>query len=333
MGADAVAVVATGGTIAARAQDAGGTYTVDASGDELLATLAPERPPCPLRVSTPLRRHSYMLTIEDVVGLVSAVRDATAPDEVAGAVVTMGTAAIDEVAFLVDLLWTDDTPVVLTGAMRSMSQAGYDGGRNLLDAVLVARDGRARGRGALVCLAGEAHAAREVQKLHKTSVAPLVSWPGGPVAAVEGGGVAWLRDVATVRRFGGASPVGPVPVVKVTLGDDGALVRAALAAGARGLVVEGFPGGGGVTGPVMAAVRDVLAAGIPVLSTSRAPLGRGVAIAAGGAGPADLVAAGAVACGDLPSPKARLLLMCALDTAARPDDVPGMVRDAVGAGA
>jgi L-asparaginase len=110
-----------------------------------------------------------------------------------------------------------------------------------------------------------------------------------------------------------------VDVVSAMLGGDARAVESSLASGARGIVVQGFPGSGGVTPPMMDALRRVIAAEVPVVLTSRSPFGRSPALTGGGSGARDLVEAGAIPCPLLKAPKARLLLMCALAATRDPD--------------
>ena len=58
--------------------------------------------------------------------------------DIDGLVITHGTDTIEETAFLLDLVLTTRKPVVLVGAMRTVSDASWDGPANLLAAARVA---------------------------------------------------------------------------------------------------------------------------------------------------------------------------------------------------
>jgi L-asparaginase len=111
-------------------------------------------------------------TLTDLAAAVSEAVEQGA----AGTVVTQGTDTIEETSFLLDLYHRHDAPLVVTGAMRNPAMAGADGPANLLAAVVTAADSSARGRGVLVVLNDEIHAARRVRKTNTTSVGTL-SYP------------------------------------------------------------------------------------------------------------------------------------------------------------
>lgn len=319
-------LLTTGGTIASLVANNGRSYRPELAGAALLEGL-PTESDVRIEIVEFSMKPSYMLTMIEIVDLVTVVRDQTQCEDVVGVVITMGTAAMEEIAYLLDLLVDGPCPIVLTGAMLHASHPGYDGMRNIGDAVRVAVHPESPDRGTLVCMAGEVHAAREVQKLHRTSLTSFVSWPNGPVALADVDRVVWLRRARGRRSFGDVSPEGPVDLVKATLGCDGRQVRSAIAVGVRGMVIEGFPGAGGVTADLFQAVTEALALGIPILTTSRSPFGRVVPTASGGAGPRDLVEAGSISCGDLPAAKARLLLMCALAVTHDCDELRAIVSE------
>ena len=81
-----------------------------------------------------------------------------------GVVVTTGTDTLEEVAFVLDLLWDRDEPLIVVGAMRHGALPGSDGPANLRDGLRVAAHPHARGQGVLVAMGGEIHYAWQVPK-------------------------------------------------------------------------------------------------------------------------------------------------------------------------
>jgi L-asparaginase len=258
------------------------------------------------------------LSFQDIVELV----DAAAAAESDGIVVVQGTDTLEETAYLIDLLWPHETPVVLTGAMRNPSLAGPDGPANLLAAVTVAASPQFRGQGALVASNDEVHAARYVRKTHSTNVATFASPNAGPVGLlVEGTAI----PLATVPRRTVHTPNGPmsarVPILAVGLDDEGLLLSAA-ARVCDGLVVAGF--GGGHVPDRLAEPLGELAQRVPVILASRANGGPVLARTYGFAGSeTDLLARGLIRAGLLDQFKARVLLRVALAS--------GYDRDAIAA--
>lgn len=245
-------------------------------------------------------------------GLQAAVQALLARDDIGGVVISHGTATMEEAAWFLDLSLDSDKPVVLTGAQRNASSSDFDGPRNLLTALATCRHPDARGKGVMLAFNERIHAAREVAKTHSMDVDAFDSGDWGCLATVFDGQVRFLR--APARRLhvpltGAELPA--VEIVPVYPGASGALVQAAVASGAQGLVLQAISAGH-VTPPVFESVLQALKQGIPVVVASR--------IARGGTRPAygfsgssqQLRDAGAVLSGDLSAWKARLLLMLAL---------------------
>ena len=250
---------------------------------------------------------SSSLAISDVIALAAAIRQQVAAGAT-GVVVTQGTDTMEETAFLLDLLWDGDAPVVVTGAMRNPALAGPDGPANVLAAAHVAASPAARGRGCLVVLADEIHAARYVRKSHTTSVAAFTSPLAGPLGLVAEGRVVMLAPGPARLNISAPAAASDVRTALVTmvLGDDGELLRAA-AGRFEGLVVAGF--GAGHAPAAVAADLGALAARIPVVLASRA--GAGMVLAHTYAYPGserDLRGRGLIGAGFLDPLKARILL-------------------------
>jgi hypothetical protein len=100
-------------------------------------------------------------------------------------------------------------------------------------------------------------------------------------------------------------------------GSDDRLLRASLASGARGLVLEGT-GAGNVPPAVLPGIRAALRARVPVVVVSRCAEGRVAPLYGFEGGGQRLAEMGAVLAGDLGGPKARIRLMVALGLTSDP---------------
>ena len=103
-------------------------------------------------------------------------------------------------------------------------------------------------------------------------------------------------------------------------GSDDRLVRASLAGGARGLVLEGT-GAGNVPPGVLPGLREALRDRVPVVVVSRCAEGRVAPLYGFEGGGQRLAAMGAILGGDLGGPKARVLLMVALGLSSEPSAI------------
>jgi L-asparaginase len=304
----AVVVVSTGGTIAMRPDPQTGKLVPAVSGEELMEMLDwPDAPP--LALDDFCNVPSFDMHHDLVRALARRVREHAAGAN--GVVVTHGTDTMEESVYVVDrLLPSDAPPVVFTGAQRGAAERDTDGPRNLRNAIRLAASGE-RGLGAVICFDGEIHAAREARKVHTSRPLAFASPGYGPLGHVDGERVVIRRR--PVRRPPLPDADGPTPrvdLIRLYAGSDPTFVRASLAAGAAAIVLEGT-GRGNANEEVVAAVREAVEAGVPVLVSSRCLEGR-VEPVYGRGGGKDLADAGALFAGDLAGPKARVLAQLAL---------------------
>ncbi|CCG03985.1 asparaginase [Blastococcus saxobsidens] len=308
-----VHLLATGGTIASR-QGPGGLAAATPAA-ELFAAAGP-LPGLTVTTSDLGTVGSFAFTTTDLRELVAEARRCLA-EGVDGVVVTQGTDTMEETAFFTDLVHDDPRPIVFTGAQRPFDAPAPDGPANLADALRVAASPSARGLGALLCFDGVAFAARGVRKIDTLRSGAFGAPGRGPVLRLAGDSVLPLtrpvRPAALPLDL--AADLPRVDVIACYLGADAGLLRAAVACGAAGLVLEAF-GAGNVPPAISETVEQLVSDGVPVLVCSRVPSGPVVPLYA--AGGARLARGGAVFAADLSPWQGRLLLAAALAVA--PED-------------
>jgi L-asparaginase len=305
-----IVLIGTGGTIASRHDPKLGRTVASQRAEDLLAQVPELAEVAPIEVDDFATVPSFDMPVELAHRLAARINRHLARAEVAGAVVTHGTDTMEESCYLADLLLDSDKPAVFTGAQRAHDDPNPDGPANLLGAARVAAAAAARGLGAVVCFADQIHGARDVTKISASALATFQSYDKGALGEVDAGRVVIHRRPERRRSFRVDRLEPRVPLLRLCLGFDVALVEAALERGARGLVLEAFGRGNGPAA-LVPVVRGAVAAGVPVVVTSRCPTGRVEPIYGKGGGK-DLADAGAVFAGDLKGPKARLLLMVLL---------------------
>jgi L-asparaginase len=235
-----------------------------------------------------------------------------ARDEADGVVVTHGTDSMEETAYFLHLVVKSDRPVVLTGAMRAATSLSPDGPLNLYNAVAVAADPEARGRGAIVVMNDDLHSARDVTKSHTSDVQAFVSPGPGLLGAATYGRIRYFRrptrlhTKASELGVAGLAALPRVDVLYAHAGMSPDLVAACLERGARGLVVAGM-GNGNVTQEAAAALAAAARGGVVVVRSTRlvsGDVGRNVEI--------DDDGLGFVAADQLNPQKSRVLLKLCL---------------------
>ena len=184
-----IIILATGGTIAGAAAtgtQAGytsGAVTIDAMidavpGIEDLANIKGEQ------ISNV---GSQDMSFDILLKLAKRIND-LAKSDVDGFVITHGTDTMEESAFFLNLTVKTDKPVVMVGSMRPSTAVSADGPLNLYNAVGVAADPRARGRGVLVVMNDRIQDAHSLTKTSTTAVQTFMSPLRGLV------GIASLRE-------------------------------------------------------------------------------------------------------------------------------------------
>ena len=272
-----IKVFATGGTIAGRAGSATRRdYIPGQIGvDELLAEVARLELP-----ETLIGTQFASIGSEDIGPalwrkLHEAAAAAMTDDACQGVIITHGTDTAEETAFLLDQTLPTSKPVVLVGAMRPADAVGSDGMRNFANAVRVAGDAEAAGRGVLLVMSDHIFAARDARKARTEGVDAFRGFPRGPVGHVtptslEWFGPTWRADEPARMEFHEHMP--KVTILYAYAGMSGDYVTEAVRGGAKGLVLAGF-GHGNAPAAIRSALAEAVRAGVPVVRASRVDQG------------------------------------------------------------
>jgi L-asparaginase len=267
-----ISIITTGGTIT---QVLGAPKLRHLGGADLLLGLAEEAERLPvLEVEDLMDLPSTYIGAEEMLQIANAVRRHVARDEVEGVVVTHGTATLEETVYFVDLVVESTKPIVFTGAQRFPSSAGYDGFRNLRDAIAAAHSPAMAQAGVVLVFDGEIHAAREVAEVHPSETGGFRSLDFGPIGRVD-------LDQVVVRRiplrdsftYQVRTPLKRADLLTCYAGMSGDVVRAVARLGGGGLVVQGMSSGA-IPPAIVPALREAMQEGTVVVVTTRCPSGR-----------------------------------------------------------
>jgi len=309
-----VVVLATGGTIAgAAASDVQAAYASGQVGvEQLLAAVPQAKKIATLRGEQISNIGSQDMNDEVWLKLGRRVNELAAMPDVDGIVITHGTDTIEETSYFLNLVVKSQKPVVLTAAMRPSTALSADGPLNFYNAVAVAANKDAARRGVLVVVNDWIHGASSLTKANTTAVQTFLSPLRGLVGTVAYGESEFYRGpvgkhtVESEFSLEGVTALPRVDIVMAHENMDGKLIDAAVAAGAKGLVIAGV-GNGNMTASALDALAAQSKKGIVCVRSTRVATGR-----VGRNVEVDDDKLGLVASDDLNPQKARVLLRLAL---------------------
>jgi len=344
-----VHMIATGGTIAGRADSASATVGYKAGEltiEQLMASVAGLDKLANLTGEQLCNIDSKDMQEDIWLKLARCVEKAAARDDVDGIVITHGTDTMEETAYFLQMVLKTEKPVVLTGAMRPATAISADGPMNIWQSVQVAADTSARGRGVLVVMNGQIDASEKVTKININALQAFQSPGFGPVGRIVDENIFWQNcGVEHTERGNQCSESGTtgnawnmfsdtklifpldnltqLPKVRLLYGyvggDDDVFVKAALQDGAKGLVYAAC-GNGSVPEKLMSVLREAVASNVPVVIATRC--GGGVVVLSEEMTEKN----GFIASGPLNPQKAKILLQLALTKTKDVKEIQGIFK-------
>jgi L-asparaginase len=309
-----IVILATGGTIAGAA--ASGTQAGYTSGaltiDAMIAAVPGMTDLATIKGEQISNVGSQDMSFDIMLALAKRINQLLATPQVDGIVVTHGTDTMEETAFFLNLVVKSDKPVVMVGSMRPSTAVSADGPLNLYNAVGVAIDPNARGRGVLVVMNDWIHGAHSLTKTSTTAVQTFMSPLRGVVGISTYGkndfynNPQWKHTTGSEFDITNVTKLPRVDILFACADMSPDLIEASAHRGAKGIVLAGV-GNGNVNKASLDAAAQVAKQGVVVVRSSRVAtgtVGRNVEV--------NDDELGFVASDELNPQKSRILLMLAL---------------------
>ena len=309
-----VTILAVGGTIAGSGSGAldtsynSGTVTVD----KLIAAVPDINKIATIKGEQISNIGSQEMNNEVWFKLANRVNELLTSGKADGVVITHGTDTMEETAYFLNLVVKSDKPIVMVGAMRNSGSLSADGPLNIFNAVNVAMNKEAVGKGVMVVMNDEIHAAREVTKTNTTAVDTFKSPNSGKIGTVFYGNVKFYMNPTrkhTVNSAFDITKIKELPRVDIIYShsnDNPDFINLAVKNGAKGIINAGM-GNGNPFPSALEALGEAVKAGVVVVRGSRVGSGETTLN-----GEVDDGKYGFLASDNLNAQKARVLLMLAL---------------------
>ena len=323
-----VVILATGGTIAGAA--ATGTQSGYKSGavgiDTMVAGVPGITDIATIKGEQISNVGSQDMSFDILLKVAKRINELAKSADVAGIVITHGTDTLEESAFFLNLTVKTDKPVVMVGSMRPSTAVSADGPLNLYNAVGVAADPQAKGRGVLVVMNDWIHAAHSLTKTSTTAVQTFMSPVRGIVGVASYGKNDWYYSPQwkhTTKSEFDISNVTQMPRVDIIYGSmdmSPEQITASANGGAKGIVIAGV-GNGNMNKASVTAASAAVKKGVVVVRSSRVAtgnVGRNVEL--------NDDELGFIASDELNPQKARILLSLALLKTRTPADLQNLFR-------
>jgi L-asparaginase len=221
---------------------------------------------------------SQDMSFEILLKLANRINELARSSDVDGIVITHGTDTLEESAFFLNLTVKTDKPVVMVGSMRPSTAVSADGPLNLYNAVGVAADPNAKGRGVLVVMNDWIHAAHSLTKTSTTAVQTFLSPVRGLVGVATYGKndfytrPSWKHTTQSEFDVSSVNAMPRVDIIFASADMSADLIDAAVANGAKGLVIAGV-GNGNMNAASVKAAANAAKKGVVVVRSSRVATG------------------------------------------------------------
>ena len=308
-----IAIIFNGGTISMKIDEKIKAAVPSLSADEIMSMIPGVEDYAEIEAYTFSSMPSPHMTLETMLKLSEFTTELVERDDIDGVVITHGTDTLEETAYLLDLTVKTKKPVVVTGAMRSGSELGYDGPFNLATSICTAISDEAVGRGVLVCFNGELNSASEVTKANSMALNAFRTPNFGPIGIVDNDNVIFYRDANHLEKYDVSKIEKQVALIKCVVDMDSSYIDYLIEKGYGGIVIEAL-GRGNVPPKMVEGIKKAIEFEIPVVVVSRCFEGRVFESYGYEGGGKQLKNLGVIFGDTLPGQKARIKLILAINS-------------------
>ncbi len=315
-----VAIIFTGGTISMTVDEKIGAAIPTLSGEQIISMVTNMDKVANIEVFNFAEIPGPHMTPEKLIELKDYVNNLLNREDICGVVITHGTDSLEETAYFLDLTISSQKPVIVTGAMRSSSELGYDGPSNLSASVCTAVSDKAIGKGVLIVLNNEVLLACEATKTDTLALNTFKPLSKGPLGLIDCNELVIFKNTEERTIIDTDKIETKVALFKSGIGMDDEFIQFAADSGYKGIVIEAM-GRGNLPPKMYEGVKYARQKNIPVVIVSRCHSGR-VFDSYGYLGSGrDLRNLGCIFGGELPGQKARIKLMLALGKTNNLDEI------------
>ena len=308
-----IAIIFNGGTISMKIDEKIKAAVPSLSAEEIMSMIPGVEKYAEIEAYTFSSMPSPHMTLETMLKLSKFTTELVEREDIDGVVITHGTDTLEETAYLLDLTVKTKKPVVVTGAMRSGSELGYDGPFNLATSICTAISDEAVGRGVLVCFNGELNSASEVTKANSMALNAFRTPNFGPIGIVDNDNVIFYRDANHLEKYDVSEIKKQVALIKCVVDMDSSYIDYLIEKGCGGIVIEAL-GRGNVPPKMVDGIKKATELNIPVVVVSRCFEGRVFESYGYEGGGKQLKDLGVIFGDTLPGQKARIKLILAINS-------------------
>lgn len=267
-----VVMLSTGGTIASKKNPETGLLTAGVMSGEELSKNCNLPSHINVKVISVFQIPSNHMTFKHLIILKEKIEEVFEDESIDGIVVTHGTDTLEETSYFLDLVISDERPVVITGSQRGPEITGTDAFINLRQSLLLTSSSECYDLGPVVLFNERIFSARYIKKKHASNIDGFISFGFGYLGIIDQETIFIFQKPVKKEKYILKKSLPCIEIIKTSLGSDGKFIDCARENNVEGIIIEA-PGRGHPPPAILDSVKRAIEKGIYVLLTTSAEEG------------------------------------------------------------